>query len=188
MLANEGKSSEEIERIVGYADKNRHCMNIAVLASLLGTGIERLEGDGQDYYTLAPTPLSFRSTAPLDEFKELLVNGEVIDPNNYTLEEGSTIVKLSIDYLKTLSTGGYNIDVVSTNKKVGGNFTVTAPKLNEYGFYYNQPYCANVPYLGGDTAVFIRPDGKLNLIVVGNSNVDTCTYVVEDDKIVITDQ
>ncbi|MBQ2005988.1 MAG: hypothetical protein II205_00290, partial [Bacteroidales bacterium] len=100
---------------------------------------ERLEGDGAEYYTLAPTALSFRSTAPLNEFQEVKVNGEVVDPSNYTLEEGSTIVTLSIDYLKTLDIGSYEVDIVSDSKTVKGGFTVAAPELNEYGFYYNQP-------------------------------------------------
>lgn len=104
---------------------------------------EVLEGDGQEYYTMAPSTLSFRSTAPLDEFQEVQVNGQTIDPSNYTLEEGSTIVKLGIDYLKTLNVGQYDIAVKSNSKTAGGNFTVAAPVLNEYGFYYNQPYTFN---------------------------------------------
>ena len=34
---------------------------------LTGTTEELLEGDGAEFYTLAPTPLTFRSTAPLNE-------------------------------------------------------------------------------------------------------------------------
>ena len=43
---------------------------------------EVLEGTGAEYYTLAPTALSFRSTAPLNEFQEVKVNGETVDPSN----------------------------------------------------------------------------------------------------------
>ena len=64
--------------------------------------VEALGGSGSEYYTVAPSALSFRSTAPLDDFQEVQINGEIVDPSNYTLEEGSTIVKLSSDYLKTL--------------------------------------------------------------------------------------
>lgn len=102
--------------------------------------LEVLEGDGQEYYTTAPSILSFRSTAPLDELQNITINGEVVDPSNYELEEGSTIVKLNIDYLKTLDVGSYEIGVESLSKTVKGNFTVAAPKLNEYGFYYDQIY------------------------------------------------
>jgi hypothetical protein len=101
---------------------------------------ERLEGDGQEFYTMAPSTLSFRSTAPLNELQDVQINGQTVDPSNYELEEGSTIVKLKHDYLSTLGTGKYELSVVSDSKTVKGDFTVAAPELNEYGFYYNQPY------------------------------------------------
>jgi hypothetical protein len=43
-----------------------HCIDGDV--SLENDTEERLEGDGSEYYTLAPTVLSFRSTAPFNEF------------------------------------------------------------------------------------------------------------------------
>ena len=112
-----------------------------------------LEGSGQEYYTMAPSVLSFRSTAPLDEFQGVQINGETIDPSNYELEEGSTIVKLSSDYLRTLSIGNHEISVVSNNQVAKGDFTVAAPELNEYGFYYNQPYTAAFPAFEDDEII-----------------------------------
>ncbi len=112
---------------------------------------ERLEGDGQEFYTAAPSTLSFRSTAPLNEFQDVLINGQTVDPSNYTLEEGSTIVKLSHEYLKTLDAGSYELSVVSNSKTVKGDFTVTAPELNEYGFYYGQPYWVDVDFYAHDS-------------------------------------
>ena len=149
---------------------------------------ERLEGDGAEYYTLAPTALSFRSTAPLNELQEVQINGVTVDPSNYTLEEGSTIVTFPIEYLKTLEKGSYEVDVVSENKSVKGGFTVTAPELNEYGFYYNQPYTATVPsivpILGGWTvAFFIREDGTFDSIAVG-ANTETGTYEINGNEII----
>ena len=115
-----------------------------ILEALNGSpSLEVLEGDGQEYYTTAPSTLSFRSTAPLDELQNVTIDGEIIDPSNYELEEGSTIVKLNIDYLQTLDVGSYEIGVESLSKTAKGNFTVAAPELNEYGFYYNQPYTFN---------------------------------------------
>lgn len=99
-----------------------------------------LDGTGSEYHTATPAPLSFRSDAPLSEFQEVQINGQTLDPVNYTLQEGSTIVKLSIDYLDTLTEGQYSIAVVSNNKTVNGSFKVKNPILNEYGFYYNMPY------------------------------------------------
>lgn len=148
-------------------------------------GAEVLEGDGAEYYTLAPTPLSFRSTAPLNELQEVTINGEVVDPSNYTLEEGSTIVTFPIDYLKTLNVGNYEVDIVSESKSVKGNFTVAAPELNNHGFYYNQPYSAEVPGWGRVT-FFVREDGTYDLIN-GYGVVSTNTYTIDGNSIVALD-
>ena len=146
---------------------------------------ERLEGDGAEYYTLAPTALSFRSTAPLNELNEIQINGVTVDPANYTLEEGSTIVTFPIDYLKTLNVGSYEVTVASNSKSVNGNFTVKAPEVNSHGFYYNQPYSANLPMFGGDTALFVREDGTYDIITVGK-NPDTGEYTMDGNTIVAT--
>lgn len=145
-------------------------------AVLAGTGEERLEGDGAEYYTLAPTALSFRSTAPLNELQEIQINGVTVDPSNYTLEEGSTIVTFPIDYLKTLNVGNYEVAVASDSKTVKGDFTVKAPELNENGFYYNQPYTAYVAMLGGKKAFFLREDGTLDVIDVASGGIETGTF------------
>ena len=145
---------------------------------------EALEGTGAEYYTLAPTALTFRSTEPLNEFSEVQINGVTVDSSNYTLEEGSTIVTLPIEYLKTLDVGQYDINVVSANKTVNGNFTVAAPELNEYGFYYNQPYTAYVDMLGCNIAFFAYIDGNIDVIAYGDANnIERCTYVYDNNII-----
>lgn len=139
---------------------------------------ERLDGDGSEYYTLAPAALSFRSTAPLNELQEVQINGVTVDPANYTLAEGSTIVTFPIDYLKTLDTGNYEVVIASESKSVKGEFTVKAPELNEHGFYYNQPYTAYVAYFGENETVFIREGGILDIIGTPSGDVSQATYSV----------
>jgi hypothetical protein len=155
-------------------------------AVLAGTGEERLEGDGAEYYTLAPTALSFRSTAPLNELQEIQINGVTVDPANYTLEEGSTIVTFPIDYLKTLNVGNYEVTVASDSKSVKGGFTVAAPELNEHGFYYNQPYTAYMDYFSSDIVMFIRTDNIVDIMVIRHGVIETATYVVNGGTLIIT--
>lgn len=147
---------------------------------------ERLEGDGAEYYTLAPTALSFRSTEPLAEFQEVKVNGETVDPSNYTLEEGSTIVKLSIDYLKTLDVGNYEVAVASEGKTVKGDFNVKAPELNEHGFYYNQPYTAYVSMIGTKVSFYAADSETLVVFYHENNVFETCSYEVSNKIIVMS--
>ena len=146
---------------------------------------ERLEGDGAEYHTLAPTALSFRSTAPLNELRDVQINGVTVDPSNYTLTEGSTIVTFSIEYLKTLDVGDYEVTVASANKSVKGGFTVAAPTLNEYGFYYNQPYTGYVAMLGGKVAFFVRDNGTFDSVLVG-AGTETGTYEISDNTLIST--
>ena len=157
-------------------------------AHLISMSEERLEGDGAEYYTLAPTALSFRSTAPLDELQEIQINGVTVDPSNYTLEEGSTIVTFPIDYLKTLDVGGYEVNVVSDSKTVKGGFSVKAPELSEYGFYYNQPYTAWVDAWAQKTVFFMRENGTVDVIMLALSSIETCPYIISGNTITLTAQ
>jgi hypothetical protein len=108
-----------------------------------------------------------------------------VDPSNYTLEEGSTIVTFPIDYLKTLNVGSYEVTVASESKTVKGEFNVKAPELNEHGFYYNQPYTAYVPTFGGTTVFFLREDGTMDVTVLDNEYVETCSYAADGNNLTI---
>ena len=148
-------------------------------------GSSILDGDGQEFYTLAPSILTFRSTEPLADFQEVKVNGQTVSASNYILEEGSTVVKLSIDYLKTLSDGNYDITVVSKNNAPSGKFTVTSPELNTCNFYYNQPYTAFVEYFGENESFFIRDDGTLDIIGHPSGMISKATWVFENNILTI---
>ena len=144
---------------------------------------ERLEGDGQEFYTLAPSTLSFRSSAPLNELKEVQINGQTVDPSNYTLEEGSTIVTFPIDYLQNFGEGKYEVTVESENKTVSGEFSVVDPETNNYGFYYNQPYVTEVEIPFDDAfskvAFFLRENGTVDLIFVKYAVTMSGTFTCE---------
>ena len=153
--------------------------------SLSGPAEERLEGDGAEYYTLAPTALSFRSTAPLNELQEIQINGVTVDPSNYTLEEGSTIVTFPIEYLKTLNVGSYEVSVASESKTVKGGFTVAAPELNEYGFYYNQPYVGYVAAFDDKMAFIYREDGTADTLLINSEYTEVVTWTIDENTITI---
>ena len=89
-----------------------------------GESTSTLEGSGQEFYNWEPTDLTFRSLAPLNEFQDLKIDGETVDPQYYTLTSGSTIVTLSAEYLQTLNRAKYSISVISENSTATGEFTV----------------------------------------------------------------
>ena len=145
-----------------------------------------MEGDGQTFHRLAPSTLSFRSTAPLDEFQEVQINGETVDPSNYTLTEGSTIVTFNIDYLQSLGTEKHQVTVVSDSVNANAKFEVIEPELSEYGFYYNLPYIGYVEDLDTNFTFLYGKNGFVTMLdfEYGTAGVATFEYVIEGNKII----
>jgi hypothetical protein len=135
-----------------------------------------LEGSGQVFYSLAPAALSFRSIAPLDEFKELRVNGMIVDPSNYTLTEGSTIVTLHPEYLTTLGSKAHSIVVVSENSKACGKFEVVQQKINNQFFYYNVPYMMGTLDENGDLCL----DQPIGIMMCEDGTIYCTAYDTPD--------
>ena len=70
--------------------------------------------------------LVIRGDGEITKFQSVKVDGNVIDPSNYTVTEGSTIITLKADYLKTLSEGSHTFELVWTDGSASTNFTVAA--------------------------------------------------------------
>lgn len=70
--------------------------------------------------------LSFTSNAAFTDFQKLQVDGKDLDPANYTVKEGSTIVTLKAEYLETLSVGKHTLAVVSETGTATTEFTIKA--------------------------------------------------------------
>ncbi len=68
--------------------------------------------------------LTFRSNAPFSEFVAVLVDGVKVDPSNYDVSEGSTIVRLKQSFLDTLSKGSHTIAIQSIGGTATTNFSV----------------------------------------------------------------
>lgn len=58
------------------------------------------------------------------KFTGVKVDGELIDSTNYIATEGSTIITLKADYLKTLSVGSHSFEIVWEDGMAFTNFNV----------------------------------------------------------------
>ena len=67
-----------------------------------------------------------RGDGEFNRFHAVKVDGKVIDRTNYDATEGSTIITLKAEYLKTLATGSHTFAIVWNNGIAGTNFTVAA--------------------------------------------------------------
>lgn len=56
--------------------------------------------------------ISFRSNCGIEKFIRLEIDEKLVDPENYILKEGSTIVELKPEYLATLEVGKHGVSIV----------------------------------------------------------------------------
>jgi hypothetical protein len=83
-----------------------------------------IEGAGGTWTSGTDGTLSIRGDGEVSKFKEVKVDGTVVDGSNYTVTEGYTIVTLKADYLKTLSAGNHTFELVWTDGSASTSFTV----------------------------------------------------------------
>lgn len=68
--------------------------------------------------------IRIRGNGEISKFVNVKVDGTIVDPANYTVTEGSTIIELKADYLKTLSEGTHTFEIIWTDGAAGTSFTV----------------------------------------------------------------
>ena len=75
--------------------------------------------------------MSARVLQEFAKFKEVRVDGVVIDVKNYTVTEGSTIITLKTEYLKTLPAGKHTFEIAWTDGSAATYFTVAGSTTEE---------------------------------------------------------
>ena len=85
-----------------------------------------IDGAGSSWTQNTTGTVVIRGNGEFDIFRNVKVDGKVIDTDNYIAEKGSTIITLKAEYLKTLATGSHTFAIVWNNGIAGTNFTVAA--------------------------------------------------------------
>lgn len=85
-----------------------------------------IEGAGSTWTQNTDGTVVIRGNGEFSRFHAVKVDGKVIDPANYDKKEGSTIITLKAEYLKTLAIGSHTFAIVWDNGIAGTNFTVAA--------------------------------------------------------------
>lgn len=83
-----------------------------------------IEGANGTWKQNSDSTLTFRANGEFSKFTGVKVDDQLVDAKNYTAVSGSTIVTLSADYLKTLSTGNHTLTVLFNDGDCSTNFTV----------------------------------------------------------------
>lgn len=103
--------------------------DVAIAASFR-KNYEVTDGDGDSYIIGTGETATFVINADYTLFVaggKLYIDNELVDPSNYTVASGSTIITLSADYLKTLSSGEHTLVAVFGNDGIArASFTLAS--------------------------------------------------------------
>lgn len=83
-----------------------------------------LDGAGSSWTQNIDGSLAIRGSGEISKFREVKVDGVTVDPINYTVTEGSTIITFKPEYLKSLSAGNHSFELIWTDGTAATNFTV----------------------------------------------------------------
>lgn len=83
-----------------------------------------LDGAGSSWTQNTDGSLAIRGSGEISKFREVKVGGVTVDPINYTVTEGSTIITFKPEYLKSLSAGNHSFELIWTDGTAATNFTV----------------------------------------------------------------
>ena len=83
-----------------------------------------LDGAGSSWTQNTDGSLAIRGSGEISKFRAVKVDGVTVDPVNYTVTEGSTIITFKPEYLKSLSAGNHSFELVWTDGTAATNFTV----------------------------------------------------------------
>lgn len=85
---------------------------------------EILDGANSSWTQNTDGNIVIRGNGEIAKFVSVKVDGNVVDADNYTVTEGSTIITLKPEYLKTLSKGSHTFEIVWTDGSAGTSFVV----------------------------------------------------------------
>ena len=129
---------------------------------------EVLTGSNQTINEIKPIVL--RSESDFNKFKEVRINGDVVDASNYEVTEGSTVITFKSEFIATLDDGQYTVQIVSEDGYAETTIYVEFDGTLEYQYI-------NVKYLlySSDGVYFIinengimnvyNPDNTLNTTI-----------------------
>ena len=157
--------------------------NNQVLSGSGNAGVESMFGPGAGGYQMLSgqtitvdhfNSVSIRSEAPIDKFKGVKLNGSIVDPDNYTKTEGSTIITFKSTYIASLSNDTYEIEILSNDGSAKCELILTQPETVTfkgalYGGIGNLIYLSDTVEKGTTWATYLQevnatcgyPDGDL---------------------------
>ncbi len=92
-----------------------------------------LDGEQSVWNPDEPAPIVVRANAAIADFVSVMLNGELVDPSNYDVTEGSTIITFHEDFLATLKAGEYTVTMNFTSGTATASLKVSASEEFKLG-------------------------------------------------------
>lgn len=89
------------------------------------TSYKIISGADSEWKQNTDRNITIRGNGEFSKFESVKVDGSIIDAKNYTAKEGSTIIILKADYLKTLAVGTHSFEIVWTDGSAATNFKIS---------------------------------------------------------------
>ena len=124
-----------------------------------------IEGANSSWTQNSDGDLVIKGDGEISKFRNVKVDGVVVDKKNYTVTEGSTIITFKAAYLKTLSVGSHTFEIIWTDGSAGTSFTIdknasdTDDKLTKTGDDFNLTLCITL-LMASLTGVVVTLDRK----------------------------
>ena len=133
MLCNGYKYQCVISNSVGSVTTNAATLTVTEITTPSPDPVSYkiLDGANSSWTENTDGSLTIRGNGEMTKFQNVKVDGKIVDKENYTVTEGSTIITLKADYLKTLATGDHTFEIVWTDGSATTNFTVAKNKSGD---------------------------------------------------------
>ena len=99
--------------------------DITIKVNAVQASYKIISGADSEWKQNTDETITIRGNGEFSKFESVKVDGSIIDAQNYTAKEGSTIIILKADYLKTLSVGTHSFEIVWTDGSAVTNFKVS---------------------------------------------------------------
>ena len=99
-------------------------LEVEEIEKLEQVAYEIINGTDSKWVENSESSIVISGNGELAKFTGVKVDGELIDSTNYIATEGSTIITLKADYLKTLSVGSHSFEIVWEDGMASTNFNV----------------------------------------------------------------
>ena len=119
------KANDMLELMTEYEKSFVDTKNLeAIWKSLVDYKI--LEGDGSKWIKETNGSMVFKANGSVQKLNGIFIDEKLVDKENYTIKEGSTIITLKESYLNTLSVGNHHLTIHYLDGKTSAAFEIEA--------------------------------------------------------------